>query len=100
MRTTERAAHLRAVLDAALEHLCDGLGGAVLALQVRQGAVQGLLAREDADGVLQDGARRLHAAPVQTVLRRQENALQWLPQSQPLSLECLHRQGSEKLLCR
>ena len=40
----------------------------MLALQERQGAVQGLFAGEDASGMLQDGARCLHAAPVQAVL--------------------------------
>ena len=68
-----KVTHLGAVFHATLQHLRDGLGGAVLALQVRQGAVEGLLAGEDGDGMLQDGTSRLHAAPVQAVLSRQDS---------------------------
>ena len=40
----------------------------MLALQVRKLPVQGLLSREDGDGVPQDGPCRLHTASVQTIL--------------------------------
>ena len=62
------SSHLWAVLYSALEDLCNRLGGAMLALQLRERLVQRLLAREHADCVLQDGPCCLHAASVQGFL--------------------------------